>query len=83
MHAVAEPLPTKSRRAKVVVTALDPHSRAWVLAATAACLLPLLLQLPARMGLGIAIVGAVVMALSWRLRVPGWLRLLLAVAALG
>ncbi len=83
MHAVAELLPTRPRRAKDVVTALDPHSRAWVLAATAACLLPLLLQLPARMGLGIAIVGAMVMALSWRLRVPGWLRLLLAVAALG
>jgi transglutaminase-like putative cysteine protease len=62
---------------------LAPHSRAWVLAASAACLLPLLLQLPQRMGPGIGALAIVVMALTWRLQVPGWLRLLLALAASG
>ncbi len=62
---------------------LAPHSRAWVLAATAACLLPLLLQLPQGMGLGIGAIAILVMALTWRLRVPGWLRLLLALGVFG
>ncbi len=66
-----------------LATGLAPHSRAWVLAATAACLLPLLVQLPQGMGPGIGAVAIVVMALTWRRRVPGWLRLLLALAALG
>ncbi|MGI8560171.1 MAG: transglutaminase TgpA family protein [Luteimonas sp.] len=62
---------------------LDQQSRAWVLAATAACLLPLLLQLPGRMGMGIAVVTGTVIALTWRLRVPRLLAVLLALVALG
>ncbi len=62
---------------------LDGQSRAWTLLAAAVCLLPLLLQLPPGMAAGIAGTGLIVAALSWRRRVPGWLRLLLAVAAIG
>ncbi len=63
--------------------ALDPRSRGWVLAAAAACLLPLLLQLPLRLGAGIGIAGVLVAASAWRRPLPGWLRLLLAVALVG
>ena len=60
--------------------ALDPQARAWTLAAAAACLLPLLLQLPGPLGGALAAVAAVAGALSWRRRLPGALRLLLSVA---
>jgi protein-glutamine gamma-glutamyltransferase len=60
--------------------AIDPASRAWTLAATVACVLPLLLQLPSRIALGVGIVGMLSGAASWRIRVPGWLRLLLSLA---
>jgi transglutaminase-like putative cysteine protease len=62
---------------------LDPQSRAWSLAATAVCLLPLLLQLPLRMAAVIAIAGVAVTAMSWRARLPGLLRLVLSLAAIG
>jgi protein-glutamine gamma-glutamyltransferase len=61
---------------------LDVRARAWVLAATAACLLPLLLQLPGHFGIGIGIAAAAVMTLSLRWGVPTWFRLVLVVAAL-
>ncbi|MCR6662469.1 MAG: DUF3488 and transglutaminase-like domain-containing protein [Luteimonas sp.] len=58
---------------------LEASSRAWALLAAAACLLPLLLQLAPRIAIGVAVVGTLVAALSWQRRLPGWLRLLLAV----
>ena len=62
---------------------LDPQARGWTLAAAAACLLPLLLQLPWTLGLGIATAAVAVATLSWRRPLPGWLRLLLAIALTG
>ncbi|MCA1714236.1 MAG: DUF3488 domain-containing protein, partial [Gammaproteobacteria bacterium] len=62
---------------------LDPQSRGWTLLAAAACLLPLLLQLPPRTAAVIAVAGLAIVALSWRRPLPGWLRLLLAVALVG
>ena len=41
-------------------TGLDPQARAWTLAAAAACLLPLLLQLPGPLAVGLAVVSATV-----------------------
>src|SRR5690606_13219057 len=63
--------------------ALDPRSRRWTLAATAACLLPLLLQLPATLALVIAAAGLAIAAATRRRRLPAWLRLLLAAAMVG
>lgn len=60
--------------------ALDPASRAWALVAAAACLLPLLLQLPAGIAIGVGVVGIVAAVLSWRMRIPGWVRLLLSLS---
>jgi transglutaminase-like putative cysteine protease len=62
---------------------VDPQSRAWTLAATGGCLLPLLLQLPQSLGFGIGASALVVAALSWRRPMPGWLRQLLALALAG
>ena len=62
---------------------LDSTSRAWTLAAAAACLLPLLLQLPGLLG---ALIGAVALGIgvvSWRRTIPGAVRLLLVLAMLG
>lgn len=61
-------------------TALDPPSRAWTLAAAAACLLPLLLQLPGGLATALAAVAAAVSGLSWRRRLPAVLRAMLALA---
>lgn len=61
---------------------LDAQARGWALAAAAACLLPLLLQLPAWLAAGLGLVFLVVGALSWRRRLPAALRLLLALALL-
>ena len=63
--------------------ALDPQSRLWTLAAAAACLLPLLLQLPGAMAIAIAVLGVAIAATTRRRRLPAWLRLLLALALLG
>ena len=65
---------------KTSAPVLDPQSRAQVLLAAAACLLPLLLQLPATLGFGIVVAALAVAAVSWRRLFPGWLRLLLALA---
>lgn len=62
---------------------LDRGTRAWTLAAGAACLLPLLLQLPGRIALGIALAALSTGALSWRRPVPTPLRLLLALTVIG
>ncbi|MFC3551227.1 DUF3488 and DUF4129 domain-containing transglutaminase family protein [Lysobacter cavernae] len=62
---------------------LDPLSRRWALLAGAACLLPLLLQLPTALALTIGLSALAVAGLSWRQPLPGLLRLLLALALVG
>lgn len=62
---------------------LDASSRHWALAAAGSCLLPLLLQLPGTLALGIGIVAVVVALLSWRRVMPAWLRLLLVLGLVG
>ena len=57
-------------------------ARRLVLAAAAACLLPLLLQLPPSLGIGFGAGALAVGALAWRRPLPAPLRLLLAVGAL-
>jgi transglutaminase-like putative cysteine protease len=62
---------------------LDAATRGWCYAAAAACLLPLLLQLPHATALAIAPCALAVAALSWRRPLPWWLRALLALAVFG
>ena len=62
---------------------LDAGTRGWTLAAAAACLLPLLLQLPGTIALGIALAALSTGALSWRRPLPTPLRLLLVLTVLG
>lgn len=59
---------------------LDAASRRWALLAMAACLLPLLLQLPMQISLAVAALAISIVAMSWRHPLPGWLRFLLALA---
>lgn len=61
---------------------LDTRTRAWVLAAAAACLLPLLLQLPRNIALGIALAAVSTGALAWRRPLPAPLRLALVLTVL-
>ncbi|MCY7312690.1 MAG: DUF3488 and transglutaminase-like domain-containing protein [Pseudoxanthomonas sp.] len=61
---------------------LDPRSRLWVLASAGLGLLPLLLQLPGTLALGIATTAVLATALSWRRPMPAALRLLLALLVL-
>lgn len=62
---------------------LDRAARGWALAAAAACLLPLLPQLPAAIAWGCAGAGVLV-ALAGRHRpLPGWLRIALALCLFG
>ena len=61
---------------------LDTATRRGVLAAAAAGLLPLLLQLPLALATTIAGAGVLVAALSWRRPLPAPLRLLLTLALL-
>ncbi|HEX2595151.1 MAG TPA: DUF3488 domain-containing protein, partial [Luteimonas sp.] len=58
---------------------LDPQSRAWTLAAAGLCLLPLLLQLPALLGVGVGVTALLVAAVSWRRPLHAVVRVLLAV----
>ena len=69
--------------ARIAPAPLDPHARGWTLAAAGACVLPLLLQLPPALALGIGATGAAIATLSWRRVPPGWLRLLVALALAG
>ena len=64
-------------------TPLDPGSRRWALAAAAACLLPLLLQLPATLALGCVGVGLLVVLASRRRPLPTWIRVVLALGLVG
>lgn len=61
---------------------LDAGSRLWTLATAALSLLPLLLQLPGALALGIGITAALTGGLSWRKPLPAALRLLLALLVL-
>jgi transglutaminase-like putative cysteine protease len=70
-------------KVRAPVPALDRDSRAWTLAAAALCVLPLLLELPWMLGAGIAASGIAITAFSWRRPLPGWARLLFAVALVG
>ena len=58
-------------------TALDQTSRQWALLAAAACVLPLLLQLPSSLAWAIAATGIATSVLSWRKPLPTVLRILL------
>lgn len=53
------------------------------LLATATCMLPLLLQMPAVQAWLIAATGAAAAAIAWRRPLPGWLRLLATLALVG
>lgn len=62
---------------------LPATARLWALAASFACQLPLLLQLPGLQGAAIGGLAVAVAALSWRRRLPALARLALALAAIG
>jgi transglutaminase-like putative cysteine protease len=62
--------------------ALDPGSRRWALGAAAACLLPLLLQLPTALALLVGGAALLVGFLSWRQPLHGLLRLVFALGLL-
>lgn len=62
---------------------LDAATRGWCYVAAAACVLPLLLQLPRATAFAIAACALAVAALSWRRPLPWWLRALLALAVFG
>lgn len=62
---------------------LDRATRGWVLVAAAACLLPLLLQLPGSIALGIALAAVSTGALSWRGPIPLPVRLVLVFTVVG
>lgn len=63
--------------------ALDAGSRRWSIAVAAACLLPLLLQLPGTIALAIGACALLVGLSSWRGPLSNLVRLLLAVAVVG
>ena len=62
---------------------LDRSSRHWALLAAVACVVPLLLQLPATLAWPIAAAGATTTALAWRKPLPPMLRLLLTLLVVG
>ncbi|MBB1061111.1 transglutaminaseTgpA domain-containing protein [Marilutibacter spongiae] len=62
---------------------MDAASRRWALASATLCLLPLLLQMPLRVGILVAATGLVVSLASWRRRLPGLLRLLVVIGVIG
>jgi protein-glutamine gamma-glutamyltransferase len=64
-------------------SSLEPIARRWTLVAAAACLLPLLLQVPPMLALGIGAVAVAVPTLAREGRAPTWLRLILIVALIG
>ena len=59
---------------------LDPRSRGWVLLAALSCLLPLLLQVPRPLAIGLGATAVVVAVLARRQALPGWLRVIAALA---
>lgn len=59
---------------------LDPRTRGWVLLAALACLVPLLLQLPRSLAMGIGATALLVAGLSRRHVLPTWMRVGMALA---
>jgi protein-glutamine gamma-glutamyltransferase len=66
-----------------ILPPLDPIARRWTLAAAAACLLPLLMQVPPLLGVGIGAVAIAIPLLVRDGRAPGWLRFVLIAALMG
>lgn len=62
---------------------LELRARHWTLVAAAACLLPLLLQVPPVLAAGIGAVAIAIPLLAREGRAPGWLRFLLIIALMG
>lgn len=62
---------------------LDGSGKRWTLAAAGACLLPLLLQLPGHVALGVGGLGLMGAVVSLRVDLPAWPRPLLALALFG
>jgi transglutaminase-like putative cysteine protease len=62
---------------------LDRTSRHWALLAAVACVVPLLLQLPANLAWPIAAAGVATTALAWWKPLPAGLRLLLTLLVVG
>lgn len=62
---------------------LPEAHRRLALATTAACLLPLLLQLPPTHAAAVLVVGIASTLLSWRRPLPGWLRVVPTLALVG
>src|SRR5690554_2448027 len=62
---------------------LDELGKRWTLAAAGACLLPLLLQLPGHVALGVGGLGLLGAVVSLRVNLPAWPRPLLALALFG
>ena len=62
--------------------AMDPGSRRLVLLATAANLLPLLLQLPRVLGIGFGVAAIAIAGLSWQRVLPAPLRILIGLGAI-
>ncbi|MEO6226327.1 MAG: transglutaminaseTgpA domain-containing protein, partial [Thermomonas sp.] len=61
---------------------MEVHSSRLVLLATAACLLPLLLQLPLSLGIGFGLGGLAIAALTWRQPINSVLRILLGICGI-
>lgn len=62
---------------------LDPVARYWTLVAALSCLLPLLLQVPPLLAIGIGAVAIVIPLLARDGNAPSWLRLLLIATLIG
>jgi len=61
---------------------MDPGNRRLVLMATAANLLPLLLQLPRTLGIGFGVAAVAIAAMSWTRVLPAVLRILIGLGAI-
>ena len=69
----------RSPVARIKSPPMTTHARGWVMLATAACLLPLLLQLPAQLGIGFGVAAILIAWASWRRPLPFLLRLLVGI----
>ena len=73
-------IPAAPPRARTAALHLDPASRVFVLLAGAACLLPLLLQLPRTLAAEVAVAALAIAVGAWRRPLAGWVRVVLAIA---
>ena len=76
----ADAVQAAPRKSRAAAMHLDPASRVFVLLAGAACLLPLLLQLPRTLATEIAIAALAIALGAWRRPLAGWVRVVLAIA---